>query len=154
MKLLLVLNLLIFSFAIHAKTLIGKALLEYSIFKIDVYEASYYKGDDSLEELHLDYKRDVIRKHSIAGWEKGFEPIIKKDPSMKDKLQWVMDKTIDYDKGDLVILQRKGEQVKILRNDKIIAETKDAVVASYLFAPWIGEEPIDDDIKEKLLGKK
>lgn len=154
MKSFLLLNLLIFSFVTEAKTLIGKALLEYSIFKIDVYEVSYYKGENSLEELHLDYKRDVVRKHSIAGWEKGFEPIIKKDPSMKEKLKWVMDKTVDYDKGDLVILRRVGDEVKILRNDKVIAETKDAVIASYLFAPWIGEEPIDKEIKQKLLGKK
>ena len=52
--------------------LVGKAMLEYSIFKIDVYEVSYFKDKKTkVEKLTLNYKRDVAAKHSLEGWKVG-----------------------------------------------------------------------------------
>ena len=38
---------------------IGKHLLEYSIFNIDIYEISYFKAASGAEKLILDYKTNV-----------------------------------------------------------------------------------------------
>lgn len=133
--------------------LVGKSLLEFSIFKIDVYEISFYKGDTGVEEIHLDYKIDVEKKHSLTGWNKSLEHITSKNPKMKEKLNWILSNTNDYHKGDLVVLRKEDNKVSLLKNQKIIAQTEDAQIANIIFEPWIGAKPIDKKIKKQLLGK-
>lgn len=153
MKYLLLTILLSTSLQASELKLIGKSLLEFSIFKIDVYEIYFYKGENNLEEIHLNYKIDVEKKHSLTGWNKSLEHLTSKDPKLKSKLEWILSHTNDYSKGDKVILRRKASEVSLIQNDKLIAKTDDAAIASIIFEPWIGEKPIDKDIKRELLGK-
>ena len=52
--------------------LVGEFLLEFSIFKIDVYKISYFRSED-VEALSLKYFMDVSRDLSIKGWTEGFK---------------------------------------------------------------------------------
>lgn len=154
MKYLLISTLLTFSAYAGELKLVGKSLLEYSIFKIDVYEISHYRSDDGVHELHLDYKLDVEKKHSQKGWEVGLNPILEKNPELKSKVKWIKEQTVDYASGDKVILRREKDRVQIYKNNNLLAETNDAEIAKLIHAPWIGDFPIDKDIKKELLGDK
>ena len=108
MKFLFGLLLILGSFTIQAKEkefkLIGKALLEFSIFKYDIYEVSYYKSEDT-EKMVFDYKTDVEKDYSRQGWEKGLEPIVEKYPEYKKKAKWFSKNTFDVVEGDKMIIQ-------------------------------------------------
>ena len=132
--------------------LVGSAMAEFSIFKIDVYQISYYKGKDK-ERMILDYKRDVKKKYSIMGWEEGLEPILKANPDYKDKYNWIIKQVRDLKEGDIYIIDRNGEEVTMKKNNIVIGTIKDKIIASLVFKPWIGEKPVDKKLKKKLLGK-
>ena len=131
--------------------LVGTALAEFSIFKIDVYQISYYRGENGEEEIHLDYKRDVKKKYSIMGWEEGLEPILKDKPEFKAKYNWIINQVVDLKEGDLYVIRKNKDKVTMLKNNSLIGEVKDSVIASLVFEPWIGKTPVDTDIKAKLL---
>lgn len=151
MKLLLV--ALLNSFVCYADelTLVGKGLLEYSVFKVDIYEISYYRGKDSLEALKLNYKTDVKKKYSIMGWEKGLATTLNRDPSLKSKLEWILENTIDFSKGDEFMIRKKKSEVSLLKNGKQFAVTNDEQIAQIIFHPWIGDDPVDAQLKQQLL---
>lgn len=133
--------------------LIGKAMAEFSIFKIDIYEVSYLKNKDGREELVLDYKRDIEKKYSIMGWEEGLKHMIKDTPENKPKYEWITNQTVDLAKDDKFTIRREGDKVTMLKNGRKIASTEDKMIARMAFEPWIGKKPIDKKIKNKLLGK-
>ncbi len=133
--------------------LIGKAMLEFSIFKIDVYEISYYKNLKGQEKLELVYQRDIKKEHSILGWKKGMEPLLKKKVELKKKFQWLLDHTIELkEKDKFTILRDKNFEVILLKNEKVIAKIIDKDIYKMSFYPWLGEIPVDEDLKKKLLG--
>lgn len=133
-------------------TMIGKSLLEYSIFKIDVYEISYYKGSQS-EKLILDYKTNVKRKYSQEGWKVGLEHKMNLEP-YKKAAQWLLDNTIDLAKGDKLTILKEKSKVTLLKNGKAVAEVNDQKVADLAFEPWLGSKPVSEELKNELLGKK
>ncbi|MFT6631279.1 MAG: hypothetical protein ACJAS4_001228 [Bacteriovoracaceae bacterium] len=133
--------------------LIGTGLAEFSIFKIDIYQVSYFKGSNGVEELHLDYKRDISKKYSILGWEKGLEPIKSRVPNFKEKYQWIIDQVVDLKKGDIYKIRKEYNQVSMYKNSKLIGKITDPIIASIVFEPWIGKVPVDKDLKKKLLIK-
>lgn len=151
MRFLVIFLLTLNSYAGDMK-LIGKAMLEFSVFKIDVYEISYYKGPNNTEELLLDYKREVEKKYSIQGWEKGLQPVLEKSPNLQEKAKWLIESAITLKEGDKLILRKQQDNVTILKNEKVISKIKDQQIADLLFYPWLGEKPIDQDLKKKLLG--
>ena len=155
-NILLTVLLTLFTTALYASDLkfMGKSLLEVTFFKIDVYEISYYKNDADLSEIHLDYKRDVEKKHSVMGWNQGLEPVINKNPKLKEKLNWIIQHTSDYKEKDLVILRKNKNKVTLLKNGKTVAEIEDEDIASILHEAWIGKKPISEEMKNDLIGKK
>jgi hypothetical protein len=130
---------------------IGKFLLEYSIFKIDVYEISYYKSPNGSEKLLLDYQMDVKKKYSQQGWTVGlkFKTII---PKYKTKAQWLLDNTIDLLKGDKLSIIKNKFKVTLLKNDKLVATIIDPIIAELAFEPWLGTNPVSLELKNSLLG--
>lgn len=153
-KLILIFAMMPFCLKATELQLVGKALLEYSIFKIDIYEISYFKGQNNLEELVLDYKIDVKKKYSQEGWHKGLEPILKKDERYLSKSQWILENTVDLKKGDLYTIRKQNDHITLLKNSVILAEIEDNSIAQLVFYPWLGETPIDEDLKRKLLKNK
>jgi hypothetical protein len=132
----------------------GEALVEVTIFKIDVYIAKYYdsKKLDGLHLLELNYQIDVERKHSLEGWSAGFKPLdIKK---YEKSIEWIYDKTQDMKKGDSFSIWVKGSEVRFYLNNKLLAQVVDKDISDIAFFPWIGKEPLDEDIKKRLLGFK
>lgn len=154
MKLLWIILLSSLNLQASELKLVGKSLLEYSIFKIDVYEIAYLKAEDGTEEIRLDYKVDVAKKHSVEGWKISLSPIIEKNPSLAAKRDWIIQQTVDYSDGDRIVLRKRKDQVMIFKNNQLLAEVKDAQIADLIHAPWIGEFPIDKQIKQELLGNE
>ncbi len=144
--------LVLFSTSIKAEELklVGTALAEFSIFKIDVYQISYFKGAEH-EELHLDYKTNVKKKYSIMGWAEGLEPILEKNPEHKEKYNWIIDQVVDLKEGDLYVIKKRKAKVSMYKNSKLIGEIEDKIIASMVFEPWLGSVPVDKEIKRKLL---
>lgn len=135
---------------VYGFKLIGSALLEFSLFKIDVYKISYYRSA-SEEKLVLDYLKDVKKKYSIMGWEKGLEHAIEKNPDKKKKFQWIYDNVVDLKKGDSFAMLKNKSELTFFKNGKKTASTKDPFIKKIIFDPWLGEKPVSDEIKKKLL---
>lgn len=147
----LLLSLLCFSAKASELKMIGTALAEFSIFNIDVYQISYYRGKDGHEELVLDYKVDVKRKYSIMGWEEGLKYFIKEKPSSQVKYDWIIEQVVDLKKGDKYVIRKEKERVSMIKNDKLIGQINDPIIASMVFEPWLGAIPVDEELKKKLL---
>lgn len=130
---------------------IGTYLLEYSIFKIDVYQITYFKADDS-EKLVLDYKVDVAKKHSLEGWKVGLKHKLA-DEAYESKAQWLYDHTVDMEKGNQFSLVKSKGTLELFKNSELLAKTTDPMVIELAFEPWLGEKPVDDKLKAALLGK-
>lgn len=130
---------------------IGTYLLEYSIFKIDVYQITYFKAEDS-EKLVLDYKVDVKREHSLEGWKVGLKHKLK-DKAYEPKVQWLYDHTVDMKKGDKFSLVKSKGTLELFKNSELMAKTTDPMILELAFEPWLGEKPVDDKLKKALLGK-
>ena len=81
------------------------------------------------------------------GWEKGLAHLD------QTKLKLIFDNTEDLNKGDVLILRKFKSEVSILKNNKITAQIEDAYISKSIFEPWIGESPIDKDLKMQLLKK-
>lgn len=131
--------------------LIGTHLAEFSIFNIDVYQISYFRGPDGTEEMLLDYKTNVKKKYSIMGWEEGLDHVLKKNPEYKPKYDWITSQVVDLRKGDKFVIRKKKNLVTMLKNGKQLAQIDDAVIASMVYEPWIGSDPVDKDLKKDLL---
>lgn len=130
--------------------LVGKALLEFSIFKIDIYEIAYYKTKGA-EELRMEYKRDVKKKHSILGWEEGLKRLLK-EKKYRSKAEWIYSNTPAMKKGDVFAIRKQGDTVQFLKNEQELASVEDEALAEMVFEPWLGTPPVDQKIKNKLLG--
>jgi hypothetical protein len=131
---------------------IGSYLLEYSIFKIDVYQITYINGEE-IEKIVLDYKTNVSREISIEGWRVGLKHKLDKDLYLK-KAQWIFDHTVDVKKGDRLTILKSSDGVRILKNEQLVGETSDPGISELVFEPWLGERPVDEELKDALLGKK
>ncbi|MFZ8932862.1 MAG: chalcone isomerase family protein [Bacteriovoracaceae bacterium] len=134
--------------------LVGKALLEYSIFGFDVYELSYYKNEQGNKSLLiLDYKRDLKKEYSIKGWEVGFEKNIQRKEYYSDSMNWLKENTPAVKEGDKLFIYREPNLVRIYKNKQLLAEKNDNKTAEIVFRPWLGQYPVDEDVKKSLLGK-
>jgi len=135
--------------------LVGKALLEYSIFGFDVYEISYFTSSNGQNAvLVLDYKRDLKKEYSIKGWEVGFEKNIQRKEYYKESINWLKENTPEVKEGDKLIIYRGPNLVRIYKNKELLAEKKDNKTSEIVFRPWLGQYPVDEDVKKALLGNK
>ncbi|MDD0851492.1 chalcone isomerase family protein [Halobacteriovorax sp. GB3] len=139
-----------FIFATELK-LVGKGLLEYSIFKIDIYEVSYYKNSNNHTKLSLDYKIDVKKEYSLEGWKVGLENNIKDLAKYQDQISWINRHTTTIKKGDRFSIEIKGDLVTLDLNNKMIASKKDNLLAKIILLPWIGPNPVDQKLKNQIL---
>ena len=134
--------------------MVGKAMLEYSIFKFDVYEISFHKNESGEDMLQLVYQRDIKKEHSIMGWEEGMKPLLKKKPEHTDKFKWFITNTFEMKEKDVFQIKRSSDfTVSLIKNNKLIAKKTDSDLYEMAFYPWLGEKPVDAKIKRKLLNK-
>jgi hypothetical protein len=133
---------------------IGKAMLEYSIFKFDVYEISFHRNDIGEDMLQLVYQRDIKKEHSVMGWEEGMKPLLERKPELTKKFQWFITNTIEMKEKDIFQIRRSSDRkVSLYKNNKLIAEKSDNDIYEMSFYPWLGDKPVDAEIKRKLLNK-
>lgn len=145
----------VLSFNLSAKEQkVGEGVLEYSIFKIDLYKVSYYRGPSKQERLVLTYYRDIKREHSQKGWKVGLAPIVKKMGLKESDYSWPLTNTVDAVKGDVLEIEKSGNKVTLSKNGQKYASIDDPLVAKLIFYPWLGDKPIDRSLKSKLLGGK
>ncbi|GAB4419904.1 MAG: hypothetical protein OHK0056_30220 [Bacteriovoracaceae bacterium] len=147
-----VLSLILFvslnAFAMEYKQ-VGTYLLEYSIFKIDVYQITYFKNGQS-EKLELVYKTDVKKKYSQEGWRVGLKHLIDQE-DMKEKINWLLDNSVDVKSGDKLSIIKTDDRVQLFKNDILLAQVQDKVIARLAFEPWLGEKPVSEELKKSLL---
>lgn len=155
MKILLIMLILsFFTLSSNASEfrLMGTHLLEYSIFKIDIYQISYFKSSNA-EKLVLDYKYPVKKDHSIEGWKFGLKHKLYEEENAT-KAKWFFDHCFDVKKGDRLTLLKKEGKLEIYLNDELKGKTNDDKIMALAFEPWLGENPVDVELKEALLGKQ
>lgn len=139
---------------VHAATasfsLVGTYLLEYSFFKVDVYQVSYLKSPNA-ERILLDYKIAVKKEYTQEGWKVGLQHKLK-DEHYRQKSQWLLDNAIDVEAKDQLTITRTGNLIEIHKNNNLISRIEDADIALLAFEPWIGQNPLSPKIKKALLG--
>ena len=132
--------------------LVGKALLEVTVFKVDVYNASYFKKEKS-ELLTLSYLRDVEKKYSLQGWDAGFEHLEEtKDNEIKEAIKWIRENTGDLKESETFSILKHEGVTTFYKNKKAYATTKLAKVYELVLTPWIGDNAVDKSLKKGLLG--
>lgn len=136
----------------HEFKVLGEALIEVTLFKIDVYTAKLYQSNSlkNVTVLELDYMIDVDKKYSLQGWKEGFKPI--NQAKYKAAIDWIFENTIDLNKGDKFSIWKSKNEVRFYHNLKLVAQIKDPFVNQIALYPWIGENPLDQEMKNKLLG--
>ncbi len=128
----------------------GEALVEVGPFGLDVYIARFFDSGTGLKLIELEYLRDVMRKFSMMGWDKGLAVF---DTAVyRDAVDWIKEKTPDIKEGDRFTVRVDQMRTTIWLNGNVIGETNDPVVAQIILSPWIGEQPVDENVKQKLLG--
>jgi hypothetical protein len=134
---------------------LGSKLIEFSIFKVDVYVVSYHiDGKSGSKAINLNYKMNVSKSLSIKGWEEGFKWMT--DPEkikFKSAIDWIKKSTVDLHKNDNLTIFVGQNMTVLKKNNKTIAVSKDSLVKEIILTPWIGEKPIREDVKKALLGK-
>jgi hypothetical protein len=97
--------------------------------------------------------RDLGKEKIAEAVESGFEKNSKaKMPVLKARLDQFIAGLTDLKEGDkLVITYVPGKGINVQSGAKTIAiEGKD--FADAMFAVWLGEYPVDEDLKEGMLG--
>jgi hypothetical protein len=140
-----------FTFANDVKV-VGKGLLEYSIFRIDIYHVTYLNNEDlSKETIVLDYKIDVKKEYSVEGWQEGLKYELLKNPQYKEDAKWLYNQSVDLKAGDKLKIIRENDTVSIYKNEILLAKTTNKNISKIVFSPWIGDQPVDLELKKKLL---
>lgn len=129
----------------------GRAKLSYIFW--DLYNLAYYQESPEVSNLRINYLRDIDNDKLNMGWEKGLKENIKNEITYQVVLSWLTKVTPSVKKGDCLDISINKEEVKISLNGKELAQNKDRNIASYVLSPWLGENPVDSDVKKKLLGK-
>lgn len=101
----------------------------------------------------LDYKTKVKKKYSVEGWKVGLKHKLK-DNTLEPKIQWLLDHTVDLDKGDQLTLIKAPSKLEIYKNEKLIGNTEDKSIIDLAYEPWLGEQPVDEKLKSALLGQR
>ena len=135
---------------------IGEKLVEFSIFKIDIYIVSYYeKTGGKGKALNLNYQMDISKNLSIKGWEEGFSWMESKDKKKyKTAIKWIFDHTNDLKKSDNLTIYIVDGTTTFKKNGDLVGTTKDKLVSEIVLTPWIGDRPIREDVKKALLGSE
>lgn len=130
---------------------VGKGILTYIFW--DVYEVTYLKSDNGQNEImKIKYLRDIEQDLSKRGWTESLAHIKDADK----QIEWLRESTVNIKKGDLLTLSRSnGENVSISYNGKIISKkNNDKKLYRLIYEPWLGDKPVDEDLKQELLSGK
>jgi len=115
--------------------------------------ANMILASDQIRRVEMVMMRDLGKEKIAEAVESGFEKNSKaKMPALKGRLDQFIAGLTDLKEGDkLVITYVPGKGINLQSGAKAITvEGKD--FADALFAVWLGEYPVDEDLKEGMLG--
>ncbi|MGK0367445.1 MAG: hypothetical protein ACI9QD_000580 [Thermoproteota archaeon] len=151
--------ILLFSTSISASCigttngLIGKGILTFSWFNIELYEIAYYKTKH-YKSLKLKFKKDISAYYLKQGWDSGLKHY-ERTNNNKIAIEWLKINTPDTKKNDCIEYKISDDKnVSFIYNGKTIAQTTIPEVKNMIHDSWIGDIPVDTDLKKKLLGAK
>jgi chalcone isomerase-like protein len=142
----------------------GAGLRTKAIFK--VYAAGLYVetpsqdaaqviSSDQIKRVRMYMLRDLEKKKITEAITEGMERNNKAAmPSLKARLDTVNAAIPDLKKGDelmITYVPGKGTLVQSKGGQELSVEGKD--FADALFSVWLGKDPVDDDLKDGMLGK-
>jgi hypothetical protein len=143
----------------------GAGLRTKAIFK--VYAAGLYLentskdsaqviSSDQIKRVRMTMLRDLEKQKTTEAITNGIEKNNKAQmPALKARLDTFNAAITDLKKGDELVLTYvpgKGTSVKSKSGQEIFVEGKD--FADALFGVWLGKNPVDDDLKEAMLGNE
>jgi Chalcone isomerase-like len=108
---------------------------------------------EQVKRMELHMLRDVTKDKIIESITEGFEKQSKDQmPALKDRLAQLAAAVPDLKKGDVLTLTYVPERGTVVggAGKETVIPGKD--FADALFTVWLGPEPVDGDLKRKLLG--
>lgn len=130
------------------------------VFKVGFWPLRFkvYKVKRSLsdkeEVLSFKYLRDVDQDLSCEGWKQSLERMLSLD-EIKDQIKLLCSQVPDIKEGDLLKISKLEEQNLVISlSEKTLIKSTDKKLLDIIFLPWLGEKPIDDQMKKDLLGEK
>ncbi len=145
-------------------TLNGMGLRQKFVFKVYVaglyVEAKSKSGDeilaaDATRRVDMKMLRELDKKAIVEAIKGGFEKNAgDKLPALKERLEKFITLIPDLKEGEtlsVVYVPGKGTRVEGTKGEAYSAEGKD--FADALFSVWVGKSPVDDNLKNGMLGK-
>ncbi len=119
--------------------------------------AAIVAGDEAMAIHMVILSRLISKKKLIGAFKEGFENT--NDEAVIKKLQPKIDKFISFlgndeigigDKYDVIYTKEKGNE--LFKNGKLLGAIEGLEFKKALFNIWLSKEPVDDDLKDDMLG--
>lgn len=150
-------------FQIQDKVLLGTALKRFLAFRVvtvDLYIPKGFEQQDVLSDIpkrlevnyHVNIPKHELDRATIKGIEKNFSP--QQVESLMPDIDQINSYYPDIKAGDQITvtyIPQQGSQVEL--NGQIQGIVPGADFANAFFSIWVGENPVDEQAKLKLLGQ-
>ncbi len=146
----------------------GAGIRKKSIFGVKVYVGALYLESassdpgaivaaDAAKSVHMRFLRDVGKEKIMDAFRDGFEAnggeaVAKALAPRLDKVAAIMPPEVKEGQ-DLVVTYVPGKGTTVVAPDGREATVEGKDFADAMFRNWLGPEPADGDLKEKMLGK-
>jgi Chalcone isomerase-like len=111
---------------------------------------------DQMKRVRMSMLRDLDKKSIVDAIVEGFKKNVKdRMPALQQRLDTFTAAIPDLKKGDELVLTYvpgKGTTIESKAGQKISVEGKDFSEA--LFLVWLGKNPVDEDLRDAMLGKE
>ena len=143
-------------------TLIGSGVFRYMIWT--AYAGAYYQLEGETQpqplsntprRLELAYFHAIEASDFAEATEKTLQDTLTlyEFNQIEAPLERLNQRYRDVVPGDRYLLSWSGEQLRLSLNGEVLIEEKSADFASAMFSIWLGEQPLDDDFRDALLGR-
>ena len=143
-------------------TLIGSGVFRYMIWT--AYAGAYYQLEGETQpqplsntprRLELAYFHAIEASDFAEATEKTLQDTLTlyEFNQIEAPLERLNQRYRDVVPGDRYLLSWNGEQLRLSLNGEVLIEEQSADFASAMFSIWLGEQPLDDDLRDALLGR-
>lgn len=143
-------------------TLIGSGVFRYMIWT--AYAGAYYQLEGETQpqplsntprRLELAYFHAIEASDFAEATEKTLQDTLTlyEFNQIEAPLERLNQRYRDVVPGDRYLLSWNGEQLRLSLNGEVLIEEQNADFASAMFSIWLGEQPLDDDFRDALLGR-
>ena len=143
-------------------TLIGSGVFRYMIWT--AYAGAYYQLEGETQpqplsntprRLELAYFHAIEASDFAEATEKTLQDTLTlyEFNQIEAPMERLNQRYRDVVPGDRYLLSWNGEQLRLSLNGEVLIEEQSADFASAMFSIWLGEQPLDDDFRDALLGR-